>query len=601
MASKIASGLKRFIKDIVKRFYTFLVTSVLVVIIAVLAFWGISIISSKIKTIDPGTYVEISMPSDLTENPYMYVDNWAVEKDVSMFTMLSAIKAAGTDPNVEGLILDMDSLGFSSQHYDEFEKAVEEYKTSGKKIYAFGNGASQSSYRNALLADSIVMTPSQSASFNITGYYASYSYYKTLFDKWGVSYTVVNTGPYKTYGENYVRDSISDQQREQVLAVYESRLENFVEDVSEKRGLEKERVQQMVDSGEIYLISPIEAKEKGLIDNLDYRESFIESLAEGDEKPPVIGIEKYISTNYAEGYMKNSASDKIAVIYAEGGIYMSDINPSIIDKEPSIIPSRICAQIESAAKDDEVKGIVLRINSPGGSALASEIIHESIQRAKEKKPVYVSMGQVAASGGYYMSAPADKIFAGEDTVTGSIGVVAVIPSVEGLFGKIGINQDTISRGENASVFDLSKDISESEKNALQANIDKVYAEFKNRVSTGRGIEVEQVEKIAGGRVWTGSQALENGLVDELGGLGDAIQALADQLELEEYSVEVAQNDAGYKKTAFKIREKAAKLAGMDQTNIPAELQKVQEFLDEYDRLEAWSKKPLMLMPVEIED
>ncbi|KDR96198.1 protease-4 [Peptoclostridium litorale DSM 5388] len=601
MASKIASGLKRFIKDIVKRFYTLLVTSAVVVIIAVIAFWGIKVISSNIKTIDPGTYVEISMPSDLTENPYMYVDDWAVEKDISMFNMLSAIKAAGTDPNVEGLILDMDSLGFSSQHYDEFEKAVEEYKTSGKKIYAFGNGASQNSYRNALLADSIVMTPSQSASFNITGYYASYSYYKTLFDKWGVSYTVVNTGPYKTYGESYVRDSISDQQREQVLEVYESRLKNFIEDVSEKRGIEKERVQQMVDSGEIYLISPIEAKEKGLIDNLDYRESFIESLAKGDEKPPVIGIEKYVSTNYAESHMKNPASDKIAVIYAEGGIYMSDINPSIIDKEPSIIPSRICAQIEAAAKDDEVKGIVLRVNSPGGSALASEIIHESIQRAKEKKPVYVSMGQVAASGGYYMSAPADKIFAGEDTVTGSIGVVAVIPSVEGLFEKIGINQDTISRGENASVFDISKDMSESEKNALQANIDKVYAEFKSRVSTGRGIEMEQVEKIAGGRVWTGSQALENGLVDELGGLGDAIQALADQLKLEEYSVEVAQNDAGYKKAAFKIREKAAKLAGMDRTHIPAELQKVQEFLDEYDRLEAWSKKPLMLMPVEIED
>ena len=379
MASKILSGLKRFMKDIVKRVYALLVTSVVVLIIAVIFFWGISVVSSNIKTIESGTYVEISMPADLTENPYMYVDNWEVEKDISMFKMLSAIKAAGTDPNVEGLIFDMDSLGFSSQHYNEFEKAVEEYKTSGKKIYAFGNSASQNSYRNALLADSIVMIPSQSASFNITGYYASYSYYKTLFDKLGVKYTVVNTGPYKTYGENYVRDSISDQQREQVLAVYESRLENFIEDVSEKRGVEKERVKQMVDSGEIYLISPIEAKEKGLIDKLDYRESFMKTLTEDGEKPPVVGIEKYVTTKYAESHMKNSAEDKIAVIYAEGGIYMSDINPSIIDKEPSIIPSRICAQIQEAAEDDSVKGIVLRVNSPGGSALASEIIHESIQ------------------------------------------------------------------------------------------------------------------------------------------------------------------------------------------------------------------------------
>ncbi len=601
MASKILSGLKKFVRDIVKRFYALLVTSVVVVIIAVIFFWGISVISSNIKTIESGTYVEISMPADLTENPYMYVDDWEVEKDMSMFKMLSAIKAAGTDPNVEGLIFDMDSLGFSSQHYYEFEKAVEEYKASGKKIYAFGNSASQNSYRNALLADSIVMIPSQSASFNITGYYASYSYYKTLFDKLGVKYTVVNTGPYKTYGESYVRDSISDQQREQILTVYESRLENFIEDVSEKRGMEKERVKQMVDSGEIYLISPIEAKEKGLIDGLDYRENFMKTLTEEGEKPPVVGIEKYVTSKYVENYMKNSATDKIAVIYAEGGIYMSDINPSIIEKEPSIIPSRICAQIQDAAEDDSVKGIVLRVNSPGGSALASEIIHESIQRAKEKKPVYVSMGQVAASGGYYMSAPADRIFAGEDTVTGSIGVVAVIPSFEGLYGKIGITQDTVSRGKNASVFDISKDMTESEKNALQANVDKVYAEFKSRVSVGRGIEVAEVEKIAGGRIWTGNQAVANGLVDELGGLDDAVQSLADKLELKDYKVEVAQSDSGYKKAAFEIKEKAAKIAGVDQKKIPDEFERVQEILNEYDRLQAWSKTPLMLMPAEIED
>ena len=211
------------------------------------------------------------------------------------------------------------------------------------------------------------------------------------------------------------------------------------------------------------------------------------------------------------------------------------------------------------------------------------------------------MGQVAASGGYYMSAPADRIFAGENTITGSIGVVAVIPSFEGLYGKIGITQDTLSRGKNASVFDLSKDMTESEKDALQANVDKVYAEFKSRVSAGRGIEVEQVEKIAGGRIWTGSQALANGLVDELGGLDDAVQSLADHLKLKDYSVEVAQSDAGYKKAALEMKYKMAKITGMGQTDIPNELKGIREFLDEYNSLQAWSKKPLMLMPVEIEE
>ncbi|AHM57361.1 protease 4 [Peptoclostridium acidaminophilum DSM 3953] len=559
-------------------------------------YWGFSLFSARAKAVKPGTYIEVSLPSDISESPYMYVQDWEIQRQTDFFSVLDAIEYAATDKKVAGLILDMDSLSLPAQQIGELRVSVEKFKESGKKVYAAGDGADASSYRAALLADKIVMTPSQAASFSIPGYYASYPYYKTFFDKAGIKCSVLSTGEYKTYGETYERDAMSEGMRQQVSTLLESRYASLVEDIASSRNIEKERVVQMIDSGELSFISPVEAREKGLIDETMHYERFLRTLSKKDgEKPPLRDISEYAALpNVSKS--KASGKDSIAIIFAEGSIYMDDVNPSIIRKESVITPDVICGQLESATDDEDIKGIVIRVNSPGGSALASEIIYDAIGRAREKKPVYVSMGPVAASGGYYISCQADRIFAGRETLTGSIGVVSVIPTFEGIYEKLGVNVERLQRGKYSGTLDLSKGLSADEEALLQKSIENVYAEFKQRVSSGRNMDMEKLEGYAQGRVWTGDKAVEIGLADEVGNLGDAIEAMAKKTGLGSSDVTLVESGKKSMTMARVLRDNIAR-AQLEHLQIAGP---IEDILIECQKLLEIREEPLMLMPYELD-
>jgi len=596
MAARIMDIAKTFGIDILKKFYNLTVTLLVLALALLIVYWGFSLFSSRAKAVKPGTYIEVSLPSDITESPYMYVQDWQIQRQTDFFAVLEAIEYAAADKNVAGLILDMDSLGLPAQQLGELRVSVEKFKKSGKKVYAAGEGADASSYRAALLSDKIVMTPSQAASFSIPGYYAAYPYYRTLFDKAGIRCSVLSTGPYKTYGETYERDAMSEGMRQQMSSLLESRYASLTDDISSSRGIEKEKVVQMIDSGEISFISPIEAKEKGLIDETMHYERFLRTLSKKDgEKPPIRDITEYASLPKVS---KSKASGKgsIALIYAEGNIYMDDVNPSILRKESVITPAVLCSQIESAADDEDIKGIVIRVNSPGGSALASDIISDSIAMAREKKPVYISMGPVAASGGYYIACQADRIFAGKETLTGSIGVVSVIPTFEGVYEKLGVNVERLQRGKYSATMDLSKGLSPDEEALLQRSIENVYAEFKQRVSSGRNIDLETLEGYAQGRVWTGDKAVEIGLADEVGNLGDALDAMAKKTGLGRSDVTLVESGKKDMTMARMVRDNLARLQG-EQFNIQGP---VEDLLLECEKLLEIREEPLMLMPYELD-
>lgn len=596
MGARIMDIAKTFGLDILKKFYSLTVTLLVVALAMLIIYWGFSLFSARAKAVKPGTYIEVSLPSDISESPYMYVQDWEIQRQTDFFSVLDAIEYAATDKNVAGIILDMDSMSLPAQQIGELRVSVEKFKESGKKVYAAGDGADASSYRAALLADKIIMTPSQAASFSIPGYYASYPYYKTFFDKAGIKCSVLSTGEYKTYGETYERDAMSEGMRQQVSTLLESRYASLTEDIASARNIEKERVVQMIDSGELSFISPVEAREKGLIDETMHYERFLLTLSKKDgEKPPLRDVSEYAAL---PNVSKSKASGKgsIAIIFAEGSIYMDDVNPSIIRKESVITPDVICGQLESATDDEDIKGIVIRVNSPGGSALASEIIYDAIGRAREKKPVYASMGPVAASGGYYISCQADRIFAGRETLTGSIGVVSVIPTFEGVYEKLGVNVERLQRGKYSGTLDLSKGLSADEEALLQKSIENVYAEFKQRVSSGRNIDMEKLEGYAQGRVWTGDKAVEIGLADELGNLGDAIEAMAKKTGLGSSDVTLVESGKKSMTMARVLRDNIAR-AQLEHLQIASP---IEDILIECQKLLEIREEPLMLMPYELD-
>lgn len=486
-------------------------------------------IETKKKPVDIGTYIELTLSDEIAES--RVITPFDIKKEINFYGILKNLEKAESDPRVEGLILKLDSVGLSRGQAEEFTAKIKEFKKSGKKIYAYAPSFTNQNYVIASAADKIIMPKTMGAMSEIKGYFMEVPYYKTLGDKIGVKMNVIHIGDYKSAGESYDRTEMSREHRENTERILNAVYENFVKTVSENRKIEKNVLNEKILDGRFVLADPETMLRNNLIDEMDYYESFLVKNGITNK----ISLEEYISKLAVDPKPKKDKSekekDKIAVIYAEGTINYFEDSKKINE---IITPEKIQKELAIAEKSDDIKGVVIRVNSPGGSALASDIIYNSIKNLT--KPVYISMGGVAASGGYYISAAGDKIYADKETLTGSIGVITMIPNVSELLKKAEINYSVISKGKYSDMGSLIRDLTEDEKDKIRASSLKVYEEFVDRVAEGRNMTREEVLKSAEGRVWLGEEAKEIGLVDEIGGIEKAVGDLALSLGLEDYKV-----------------------------------------------------------------
>lgn len=486
-------------------------------------------IETKKKPVDAGTYIELTLSDEIAES--RVITPFDIKKEINFYGILKNLEKAENDPRVEGLILKLDSVGLSRGQAEEFTAKIKEFKKSGKKIYAYAPSFTNQNYVIASAADKIIMPKTMGAMSEIKGYFMEVPYYKTLGDKIGVKMNVIHIGDYKSAGESYDRTEMSREHRENTERILNAVYENFVKTVSENRKIEKNVLNEKILDGRFVLADPETMLRNNLIDEMDYYESFLVKNGITNK----ISLEEYISKLAVDPKPKKDKSekekDKIAVIYAEGTINYFEDSKKINE---IITPEKIQKELAIAEKSDDIKGVVIRVNSPGGSALASDIIYNSIKNLT--KPVYISMGGVAASGGYYISAAGDKIYADKETLTGSIGVITMIPNVSEFLKKAEINYSVISKGKYSDMGSLVRDLTEDEKDKIRASSLKVYEEFVDRVAEGRNMTREEVLKSAEGRVWLGEEAKKIGLVDEIGGIEKAVGDLALSLGLEDYKV-----------------------------------------------------------------
>lgn len=445
-----------------------------------------------------------------------------------------AIKLAKDDPNISGIVLrPMGVTGMASLR--ELREALLDFKKTDKPIFAHFDIATDRDYYLASVSDSIFLMPGRLSGINFGGMAFSNTYVKSTFEKIGVKFHVIHAGRYKGAFEDFARDSMSADLRESITYLYSDIYDTYVRETAAARpNLTFEALNNEIRHGDQFIVSAKSCLDRGYVDAIVEWPVLRKRLQGESEEFEAVTSHRYLSA-MSHGIV-TSNTDEIAILYAQGEIGFGEDNDNLGGEE--ITATGLTKQLDKLAEEEDVKAVVLRVDSPGGSALASKQILESARRLNDKKPVIVSMGRVAASGGYYISMAADKIVAQPNTVTGSIGVVSMLPSAEELYKKIGAREETISIGRWANFFRFDKTLGPEQEQVLRSLMDSVYLEFREDVSLGRALEISSLDSLAEGRVWTGNQAYERGLVDTLGGLDLAVEIAAASAGLAEDSYDI---------------------------------------------------------------
>ena len=458
---------------------------------------------------------------------YTDFDYYEVNND-GLTDVIKAIEYAKTDKSIKGIsIINSDSkLGAAQTNW--LRSAIEDFKTSKKFVYAYGDEMTQGEYFLNSVADSIYLNPVGGLDFK--GLSAELMFFKDLQEKSGIKMEVIRHGKYKSAVEPFLQNEMSDANREQVTTMLQTSWNVILEQVSKSRKISKERLNAIAD--DLQARTPEMAKTENLIDVVAYEDIYHNQIRkklniEKDKEYKSIDIVAY-AKNVATT-SKTLGTDRIAVIYAQGQIMGGEGDVSYIGE------GSMRRAIKEAREDDNVKAIVLRVDSPGGSALTSDLIWREVELTKGIKPIVVSMGNVAASGGYYISCNADMIFAEPNTITGSIGVFGVLPNFTELSNRIGIHTQQIKTNKNSADYSPFLPLDATMRAATQSDVERIYSIFVSRVADGRNMTAEQVDAIGQGRVWTGADALGIGLVDKLGSLDDAVAQAAKMAKIDKYS------------------------------------------------------------------
>jgi protease-4 len=469
-----------------------------------------------------------------------------IPEPMSFSSLLTQLRKAKVDDRIKGVIIELGTNDLGWARANELREAIKEFRTSKKPIYSYMEVGMNQEYFIATATERIFIPPG--GDLFVNGLAANATFYKGSLDKLGIEAEVIQIGRYKNAPDQYTRKSMSVEQREVVNAIVDQYFDAMVDAISESREVDRESVKALIDDAP-YM--SWDAKERKLIDVVGHKTVLHDEMKLAIGQDSSEGLVMISGDDYEKvspESLKLNQGQNIAVIYASGTINTGASSEDLL--MGSMVGSdTIVKAIESAADDDTVRAIVLRVDSPGGSALASDLIWQAVEYAKSKeKPVVVSMADVAASGGYYIAANADKILADKNTVTGSIGVFLGKPVVKGMYDWLGISTEYVLRGRNAGLFRETEKWTPSEREKMQGMANRIYYDgFLPKVMAGRAFEKEEADALGQGRVWTGLQAKEKGLVDELGGLERAI-AVAKELAKISASEEVSRIEYPRRKT-----------------------------------------------------
>ena len=481
-------------------------------------------------TVKDNTVLKISLTRTLADRDFKdpFSDMSLFGTDINRIGLINLKKAldqAATDDKIKGVVLYAPVMQGGFALGQEVRAVLEEFKTSGKFIWAYSEVLTEGGYYLSSVADKVYLNPEGMVEWN--GLSAEITFFKGTFDKLDIEPQIFRVGDYKSAVEPFIADNMSDENREQLSSMINSIYGSIVDEIAESRNMTVENLMELSDNMTVQL--PQDALEHGLVTDLIYKDEFELLLAEE------IGVEEADDINWANYSQYNSSfssykksKNKIAVIIADGEIMMGNSQQGLIT------PTQFVKELKKARKDDAVKAVVFRVNSPGGDPLASDLIWREVVKTSEVKPIIASMSNYAASGGYYISMAADSIVALPTTVTGSIGIYGMIFNLgDFMSNKLGITTDRESTGQYSDMFTTSRALTESEKAIIQNMVNKGYESFTTKAAEGRNMDLEDLLKVASGRVWTGEQAKEIGLVDEIGGLYDAIEIAAAKAGVED--------------------------------------------------------------------
>ncbi|MEO8150490.1 MAG: signal peptide peptidase SppA [Bacteroidia bacterium] len=508
----------------------FVVTIIFFIFIAALV---ASVDKKETTRISANTVLEIRLDQPVTQrtenNPLKSFDFGKMKSNFQpgLNDIVECIDKAADDKDIKGIYLNVENVSGGLATIEEIRNALLRFKKSNKFIISYGEFYSQNAYYLSSVADQIYLNPE--GEIDLRGYAATLMFMKGALDKLEIEPEVIRHGKFKSAIEPFIADKMSDANREQVKRFVDDFWNHTKDGIATSRKKSSEEIENIADSMKVE--SAEDAVKYGLADKLMYEDELMDLLktksGTKDEKPKLVSLTKYNKTESKVGFEK----DKIAVIYAVGEISSGKGDDESIGSETTV------ADIRKARLDKNVKAIVLRVNSPGGSALASDVIWREVVLAKKAKPVVVSMGDLAASGGYYISCAADKIVAQPNTITGSIGVFGLLFNMQKLFNnKLGLTFDTYKTGPYGDLGLPTRPLTESERMKMQNSVERVYDTFTKRVADGRHINQADVDSIGQGRVWSGNDALRIGLVDTLGNLGDAIKIAARLSKTDKYRI-----------------------------------------------------------------
>ena len=503
-----------------------------IILILISATASIIVSPSSVKSIKSNSVLDLNLNFPITDrNPSFDELEMIFDLDdevLGLPEILSAINKAAENPDIKGIRLRSDFIPAGWSQTRSIRNALLKFKEQGKFIYSYADFLTQKGYYLASVADSIILNPV--GVFEFKGLASEVLYYKDFQDQYGVKMEVVRHGKYKSAVEPYLENEMSAANRFQISSLINDIWETLRDEIAVERNLNVETLDLLINEHRIG--TPEDALIENLIDGLGYEIDVknlinIQLKQEEDEK---VNFASVSSVNQSIPNYNKEIKDRIAVVFAKGPILYGEGTKSIIAQGVFV------NTLKELADDDWIKAIVLRIDSPGGSALTSELLWKTIEEVKKTKPVLVSIGNVAASGGYYIASGADQIFADPLSITGSIGVFASLPNLGGLTNNMGINAETVETHPDAIGYSIFQPMSDTFKKQTKKSIESTYITFKKRVSEGRKLSETVVENIAQGRVWTGKQALEVGLVDSIGGLQDTIEAAAKLVGVENYNI-----------------------------------------------------------------
>lgn len=517
----------------------------------IMVFASASIDTDEKFVIKKNTVLNLQLSGVLSDrvekNPLLELFGSTSDSKIALVDILNAIDIAKYDNNIEGIYINAGVLSASSASLKEIRDALVNFKEDSEKfVIAYGDIYTQGCYYLSSVADEVIMNPE--GSLDIHGYSASPMFYKGLLDKIGVEMQIFKVGTFKSAVEPYINTEMSEANKEQVSSYIGDMWKTLASGISESRNITLEKMEEIANYAPALRGTQYTLDNK-LVDKLMYETEVHKHIKDLIGVSHDTKITLATSANIVSAYPKtsNKKDDIVAILYAEGSITSGSGRDGITDK-------RYVKELENLKNDKKVKAVVFRVNSPGGSAFASEQIWKAVEDLKKVKPIVVSMGDVAASGGYYISANASKIYAQPNTITGSIGIFGMFPNTEGLTSKVGLTFDNVKTHDLADFGDITRPMREDEKVLIQSYVERGYELFLKRCAEGREVSTDSINAIGQGRVWTGNQALAIGLVDEIGGIDDALSEAVKLAGLDDYSTASYPKPIDFMQAFFKTKK-----------------------------------------------